>query len=58
MIGREATIGSVVGIEAILGSVVGREEVIGSVGDIFGRIIVAERVDFCQDRKNVQTSAL
>ena len=58
MIGRKATVGSVVGMEAILGSVVGREEVIGSVGDIFGRIIVAERVDFWKDRKNVQTSAL
>ena len=44
VIGREATVGSVVGIEAIVGSVVGREEVIGSVSDIFGRIIVAERV--------------
>ena len=42
--GREATVGSVVGIEAMVGSVVGMEEVIGSVGDIFGRIIVAERV--------------
>ena len=44
MIGREATVGSVVGMEATVGSVVGREEVIGSVGDIFGRISVAERV--------------
>ena len=37
-------VGSVVGIKAIVGSVVGREEAIGSIGDIFGRIIVAERV--------------
>ena len=51
MIGREATVGSVVGMGAIVRSVVGREEVIGSVSDIFRRIIVAERVDFCKYKK-------